>query len=345
MDLVWQHLGRPEFTIPNSWSKTIAELERKSPGILPNVRNGSVLIIASDYSGQHKGSPYEVMSFLIADLENSECWDTKRQYLRKKLLPNNRRMSFKGLNDKFKRDALASFLDASNDINGIVVTLAIDRQLPSLFTTDQKIDMTAPECKEFTCFSTSTFERLLRIVDFVSLFLAGLSAPMQDVLWFSDEDEIVSNEERVRIATQIFGRIASHYLPHMLQHMRFGSTKCDDGSLRIEDFTSLPDLAAGAYAEYLTLHRTTGTQLGLNILVPPPINLSIKTRYILSWLANTTCPLKKLAGLITQGDKPGFLKTQWLELNDVSSQFSIVLSRKSLYKGSIFRSNCGTDGE
>lgn len=336
MASVWRHLGRPEFAHANSWSSAVADLEKKSPGIFPNIRNGQTIIITSDYSGQHKSSLYEVMAFLIADLENSASWEGKRQYLRRELLPNHRRMSFKGLNDKFRRNALASFLDASNDIPGIIVICAVDQQLSSLFTTGKKIDMDSPGCKDFNCFSASAFEKLLRIIDFVSLFLAGLSKPMQNVFWFSDEDEIVANEERIRKATELFGRIASHYLPHNMRHLRFGSTKCDDGSLQIEDFAALPDLAAGAYAEFLTLLRKEGMLPKTAILLPPPPSLSIKTRYILGWVSNVKQNLKKLACIITKGDNSGSLKTQWLELHNVIEQPTLVLNDKRLYKGSIF---------
>ena len=88
----------------------INELESKQSNILPYIRDAHTLIVTADYGGYHKGASYETISLLLASLDGCDVWEQKRSYLRTKLLPGGRRMSYKNLNDRHRRDALASFL-------------------------------------------------------------------------------------------------------------------------------------------------------------------------------------------------------------------------------------------
>src|SRR5438876_1814427 len=67
---------------------------------------GSTIYVASDYSGQDKQSPFEVLSLLIVDLDNSHAWERQRRLVRYRFLKDGRRISFKALNDGQRRRAL-----------------------------------------------------------------------------------------------------------------------------------------------------------------------------------------------------------------------------------------------
>ncbi len=161
--------------------------------------------------------------------------------------------------------------------------------------------------------------------------LAGLSAPAQDLLWFSDEDDFVADHSRIRAATNVIGRVGSHFLAHSLGHLRFGTTKCDDGSRSIEDLGALPDLAAGALTEVLS--DANGISC---ILQETPHTSSIKARYILSWLGDTVPALKKVTCVLSPGDQPHTLKSQWIRLYSRPALVETPARNSILYKASIF---------
>jgi hypothetical protein len=154
---------------------------------------------------------------------------------------------------------------------------------------------------------------------------------MQDVLWFSDEDDFVADHERIRMATKVIATVTSHFLPHPMRHFRFGSTKSDDGSRSIEDLAALPDLAAGAMTEVLS-----GADGASSILREAPRTTSGKARYILSWLANTSSALRKLTCVLSPGDQPRTLKTQWLHVYSEPALVQPASSKSMTYRGSIF---------
>jgi hypothetical protein len=331
-EMIWKHLDRPDLGFANVWSQNLQELESKHIEQFPDFRGAQTLVVTSDYSGYHKGAKFETISFLLASLDGCSNWESKRVFLRTQLLPNRRRMSFKGLNDKYRRNALASFLDAANDIPGILVSFCTSRNLPFPLCADEETDRSNDLLAPTDLFKELGFRRLIRCSSFVSLFLAGLSSPMQDLYWFSDEDDFTADSKRICAATDVIANVISHFLPHSLRNVRFGSTKSDDGSRSIEDLASLPDLAAGAISEVFS-----GTNHTSYILQEIPPRISIKSRYIMSWLANSSSTLKKLICVLTLGDQPRTLKTQWIRMHSESARVQPVSSTSSLYRGSIFR--------
>ena len=75
----WKAPDRPELGLVNRLGGLLRSSELARPGSLPDLRSGSTLLIGSDYSGQHKSSEYEAMSFLIADWSKGLPWVTQQK--------------------------------------------------------------------------------------------------------------------------------------------------------------------------------------------------------------------------------------------------------------------------
>jgi len=114
VDRIWVPLNRPELGPLNSISNMIQREEWLNPGVLASVRRGPTLIVAGDYGGLQKGSEYETLSFVVADLAYLWLWDEFRTRLRSETLRDKRKLSFKKLGDQLRRKALIPFLRASN---------------------------------------------------------------------------------------------------------------------------------------------------------------------------------------------------------------------------------------
>jgi hypothetical protein len=133
-----------------------------------------------------------------------------------------------------------------------------------------------------------------------SLLFAGLSAPGQNLLWFTDEDDIGANPQRVTEATTLIAHISSGYQSHPSGHLRFGTTACDNGDLFLEDIVAIPDLAAGALSEVPKIHSQSRIS---QIAMPLRGHVSNKALAILGWLASGAHPtLHKLTLVVDQGD-------------------------------------------
>jgi hypothetical protein len=291
---VWNHLYDTKLGLMHKFSESIRETEEKCSYLLPDLRQGPIIFVGSDYSGRHNLSCYESLSFLFADLSQCAYWETLRAQLRQKYLPDGRRMSYKNLNDTKRSAALYAFLNAANSIHGLLAVILINKSIKSLFKKEGYLDFGEPELKDYGHWSVEVFEKVLRIVHLVSFFLAGLSKPYQDVLWITDEDEIMPNEKRLREVVKIFGNICGHYLKHDMGHLKIGTTKSDTGKRDIEDLVSVTDLAAGALCEVLTKYRRMGIAINTELIIPPPQEITLKTQKIMNWFADKNQPLKRL---------------------------------------------------
>jgi len=292
----WQSVPALSRNIFSVMNENFLKLDEDYEESLPNFQEAKTLLMGSDYSGDTAQAPYVVYSFLITSLEAWSKWEPKRVQVRQKFLSDHRRMSFKQLGDFQRQRALIPLLDAANSLEGISYTLAINKKSESFFS-GPPLDLKNPDFAPYGKWKIPILEKTFVIIHCLSFLLAGLAKKGQDVFWFTDEDNIAANNQRVRELTQLFGWISSFYLTFNLGHCRCGTSRCDDGSRQIEDFLAIPDLIAGALAEQLKLSSEDGQELS-NFFWINRGDFSEKTKTITWWFSDCRQPLKRLVSII-----------------------------------------------
>ncbi len=282
-------------------------------------------MVASDYGGEHKNSAWQSLSFIVVDLKYLWYWNEKRTELRKKFLRDTRRVSFKKLTENRRREHLIHFLRVSNSIPGLLASFIIDKSIDSIFVETPESQEIGALIIDKTKWASKSYEKLLRIGHFGSLLISGLSAPGQNLLWVTDQDEIVANVEKHTESTKVFGHCMDQTLPHNMGHFRLASTKSDSDSRDLEDLASIPDLAAGALAEFSTTLENEGGFLDSGIMRPLSKKLSLKSKAILAWLAESHHTLKRIS-IIVQSVPPNGIRARLLrmEINNPNQNFNWV---------------------
>lgn len=296
----WFHSDAPHLGAISMLSESIAKAEQRHPGIIPDLRETPTLLLGSDYGGMHKTADFEVITLLASNLETIHAWDSARSIVRDRLLPDQRRISFKTLNDQHRRSAVGPFLNAANQIRGLLFTVAIHRRVKSVFKKHGKLEKTDLDSPELEGWKPTTTERALRVIHLASLLVRGLSRSGQDVLWITDEDEIVANERRLRSFISLFATVSSHYIPHAMNHVRIGTTVSDTGRRDVEDYVAVCDLAAGAL-QYLLTNGGAQTVLDTpSLFLPGEQKTSNKATEILDWFSDNERPLKRLTFILDE---------------------------------------------
>lgn len=290
----WRLGHRPDLGAMNSANILIRELDVRDPLAFPDLRTGSTIIIGSDFSGQHLTSKYEAFGFVFADLHRCGVWMKARRSLRADLLSDGRRFSYKSLKDRRRAAALPRFLKATDAIPGLVVVILVEKTIASLFKSSDRIESSDPEIRLLSHWSPRAVERLFRVCHFASFFLAGLSREHQDVLWITDQDDIVANPIMHTEMVEAFGRISSHYLSHNLGHIRIATTASDTGKRDVEDFVSIADFAAGAVCEVLNSYHRADIRPVPGIVLPPPKDTDTKALNLMNWFSDNRSDLKRL---------------------------------------------------
>jgi hypothetical protein len=259
-------------------SSVIASTERRNPGCVPDLRTAPTLLLVSDYSGAHSGSKVETYSFLALAMDESfSLWEDARRRWRQRFRLGLRRFEFKSLGDRLRGEALGAFLGATSKLNGLLLTVIVEKSVGSFFHATGDV--------RHIPLSPKSLERAGRIVHLGSVLIAGLCAPAQNLVWLTDQDEIAPNDDGGRTLTTLFAQVASNYLDFDLGHFRCGTTKTDGGDLGIEDLAAIPDLAAGATADLVSAWIDRGWSFNSKVTVPPPHGARGKSRLIQSWLA------------------------------------------------------------
>ena len=291
---VWHPLERPELGMVNTVSQTIRAEEWRTPELLTSVRLGPSLVIATDYGGEHQSACYRSFSFVVADMQFLWYWNERREEIRKTILKDSRRLSYKRLTEACRARALVPFLRATNTIPGLLATFLIDKRIQSLFCEDTGEGLLNEPIVDRSKWKPASFEKMFRVAHFGAMLVSGLSAPGQDLLWVTDQDEIAANLEKHREATKVFAHVMAYYLKHPIGHFRLATTRSDDGSLSLEDLAAIPDLAAGALAEVASVTAFEGGFVSANLVSLLSSNVSEKAHAILAWLADGPHPMRRL---------------------------------------------------
>ncbi|MBX7481648.1 hypothetical protein [Qipengyuania qiaonensis] len=287
-------------------------LEKRFDVGFPDGARGQQLLMVSDFSGTHAGSAFTSYAFLSLDIDQNPIWLAVQREFRQSVL-RRRRMAYKSLNDRARRQALPHFLQLADQLTGALAIVAIPRGFGPLL---EDIGSDAKEALQL--WKPSVHEHLLRVTHLGGMFAAAMSREGQDVMIITDEDEVASNVSQLTQLTELFSRVLGNSLTHNLGHIRVGTTQSDDGTLALEDLAAIADLAAGALCEILSAmeKRGYGPRKGIISLLPQVA--SPKARLIGHWLASNQASLQRAIIMLEKPEGVGAYKAGMLELHSIT---------------------------
>lgn len=264
------------------------------PRVLPTFDTPSLCCV-SDYSPGRPANKFEVFSFLYLDPFMSDSWPELRLAVRDLSLGDIRTMSYKGLNDKRKRDSLLPFLDAANCIHGLLLNVAVHREL-------QEFKFENAEFEHWNSayltghWKRRTFEKAMTVATLFAFGISGYSDSSTTVTWLTDNDAIAESADRrhdlLRLARARIERIAME-APLSMRLQVPSTTELPKQAA--EDLLSIPDLAAGCVADIINEHYARHGVLDIfdDFVISGEFEKE-KDHLICQWLRRTGEPLKKL---------------------------------------------------
>jgi hypothetical protein len=299
---MWRQITKPNIGMLAGLDRVFCDLQKQRPAIFPDFSNESTIFAASDYSGQHRNAAYEAYSFVLTTPKRWQSWERHRLKMRSQFLLM-RRISFKSLEDKRRREVLPVFMAAAALLEGITLTVLVNKTLGSLFSSTGKLDLNHPELARFSNWKASVIERTLRVTHLMALFIAGFSSEGQDLIWITDEDDIVANEDKLREVTTIFSEVSSNLIEHNLRHFRLGTTASDNGTMQLEDLAAIADLSAGALVDVLTDLESDGKITSPHLFLPIGHRVSRKSRAVMAWFTSYGMPMRHIVIALDPGAK------------------------------------------
>lgn len=289
------------------WGYTIQKIVSAGE---PKPHESGQLLIASDYSGEHRASTHLIYCYLVVK-GGSDRWMLAMRRARS-ILGDTRTMSYKRLHDYTRQNALVPFLYAASNIDGHLVAIAIDKKKKWLSTFPGRADDLRRAFGLNATWNPRALESMMRKVQIPAILLSIWSRPYGNVTWITDQDEFVANGARHDDALQAVAKLSSFYLPHPMGTFRLNTTEQDPAVHDYEDLCAIPDLAAGMLSEVATrLAQEGGWARPVRELGSP---LPLKADLIADWFWDDQMLLRKtLITIDVEGRNYGVRKVLTME--------------------------------
>ncbi|WP_417517904.1 hypothetical protein [Minwuia sp.] len=293
-DQVWNADPPIEFGYLHSINQSVIRLQSKFPYFL-NTVDQSNLIIASDYSGQHKESEYEAFSFFITTSNNLCSWMPSLIEFREKFLPDGRNLSFKKIREPVRWSAFPHFLDIAGKLNANLITVLIHKQVGTFVDGGPSaIKEILPECFPNAA-KLGTVEKMIRLANFISLFLSALRKKEQRAFWISDEDEAFDTFEKregfCKLATYMHYGITGEIDE---SGIFLGTTEMKNAPAWSEDLAAIADIAAGSYCKLSNVLPTNYGIKNWTVRIKPQKDIDERALVFGDWISKDDLILKSL---------------------------------------------------
>lgn|GEM_PF-4334194 len=249
--------------------------------------------------GEQPQSDYRSFSFIITNERKYHEWDEKRRVVRGMFGLGQRRISYSKMRDSRKWNAANAFVSAMNSIRGVSTTFLVDKRIVHLFGDLSRYAGQTLGGLAVTSWKPHVLERMARLI--LAFFTAGLASDEQDIIWITDEDEIVANETRREAASNALLNSLARFAHCQLRGIYVATTAYDTGTLELEDFAAIPDVIGGAVTEALSDKWREGIPL-TELVTPPTLRITPRADLLIGELFNPTARLRKLVYAIAPRD-------------------------------------------
>jgi len=230
--------------------------------LLPDLSSFNSLAIFSDYSGEQKGSEYRTYSFLVTgDGATGHYSEVIREIRDANGIPPLKEIAYKDLGYGPVNRSLTAILDAADQIPGLLFTLAVHRDVASLFKKSPRDVSQLLSAQGSLALPPAVAEKSLRIVLFLVYLGSLLGRDGQRIFWFSDQDDIISDKARTNNLLRIFDGA-----PSAISQTKFSGgglasqapkskRSTSDLKIDVDALLSIPDLFAGVLIPVLSQWR------------------------------------------------------------------------------------------
>lgn len=249
---------------------SLEKRHRRKQLLLPNFETTETVAIFSDYGGESKGSKYYTYSFVFADYDGLAFFKDKMEIIRKQYRIDNPRkeISFKDAHYGQMLRCLDDYLAlANNTINGLVFTLAVDKEIISITGANNKNELKkiAEESIEYSNgkWKPAMLEKSMRIISVLTYFIKLLVPSGKKIFWMTDQDAIMANESKTADTSQWVSN-SLNMLKDAPNYEFIGYTPkpYDEEEIYfLTDILSIADLSAGSVEQLLTRRKEGNERL------------------------------------------------------------------------------------
>lgn len=239
------------------WNELLEGLRKDGKLHLPNLRLADSLAVFTDYSNKKTArSLYDTYAFLFTDFGMIRPFSEKIAQIRKtRGLRANFEFSYKRLADGRAANAMHEFMREVDALPGLLLVLAVPRNVQSLFGATRKEALDHQVAAGFASTPKVVAETTFRVVHLLAYFLALLGREGQKLLWMTDNDDIAANSRVANQLRTMYGNALNGLCPGRFEIVGFATQfgpESEPTGVDFDAMLSIPDLFAGSVASALT---------------------------------------------------------------------------------------------
>jgi hypothetical protein len=247
--------------------------------------------IFSDYAGESTGK-YYTYTFLVCAFGSLGPFKEQMSALRIKYDLPNKEIAFKDFRMGPLRRMLPAYLRLVDQfVSGLVFTLVVEKNIPSLFgpglETRQKLITTLEE-EGYGPATPKVAEKLFRITHIVAFLVALLGHQGQKIFWMTDHDAIGATPAKHTRLLSILTKVLPLYTSKSFSFLG-GAQPFESRALEYLDLLSLADVSGGSIAEILTNIDDVGHEKA---------HIKEGGQHVLRWLCHDSVTLKKFSMIV-----------------------------------------------
>lgn len=226
--------------------------------LLPDLSKSKTLGVYSDYGGEHEESKYFTYTFLFHGYDSIQLFNERIIEIRKKykMYDPYKEIAFKSLGYGPLKSALPEILTSANNyINGLLVTIIVDKRINSTFGLNlkgnrKKLKETLQE-QNMDLWKDKVFLKLIYIIHTISYFAKLLGVKDQKFFWMTDNDAIVANDKMKDGCANLLQNLMNEYCGiDFFSFFGYATPFDDNTELDFTSLLSISDLVAGALSDY-----------------------------------------------------------------------------------------------
>jgi hypothetical protein len=312
---------------------SLLSLHKNHQLLLPNFDDTESVLILSDYGGEAHTSKYLTYTFTFVDYNATGFFSRAMSEIREKhgLFDPHKEIAYKDIK-RYRQlsRCLPEYLSLTNNfLNGLIFTLVVDKRVVSLSGDNNRKSneelASLMSNNGLGRWTPDTAEKLHRIIQVGSYFCNLLIGAGKKILWMTDNDSIMANEEKADAASQMIVNLLNSFKKAKKYDVVAITPKPFDkheDKLLMGDLLSLSDLVAGSIEHYFTNDKNVNS------------NKKSETVMILQWLAGQGVGLKKRT-LSIRLDKTGLVGSSvdfiadnpMLEVNQADYRYDVKIHK------------------
>jgi len=223
----------------------------KYPFIKDSFPSKEEILIISDYREKASRNDYWGVSFIITDIDSIQPFIHYSKQIKDKSNIIGQQIKYNKIKAYKRRpEYVNEFLNAADEINGIMFTYIVHPSYKSFFNYSGKINQ-----QDYPIFRPNQFQKLELFTHLVGSILSKFVVNVNAIKWITDHDNLINSSTRMKKTMEYFRSTIENYIGSNKFKLHFFDPDRDNEDILLKDLSNIPDLIVGPLTDIYNQYK------------------------------------------------------------------------------------------